>query len=151
VALARRQRDDEACRVPHDVSVGHHVAAIVEDDSRAEGQRCPDLHDRRRNGLHYSHELLLKRSHGAGWGHRHSRGVAAGMIGAAAHRNGHQAREDESGCASHAHGEKLETARSNVAARRFQSAFGAAATMTALELGLETRQAISRYLAVEVL
>ncbi len=48
------------------------------------------------------------------------------------------------------HGTKLDTARSNVTACWSQSAVGAAATITALEVRPATRQAISRYLALEV-
>ena len=47
-------------------------------------------------------------------------------------------------------GAKLETARSNVAACSFQSALGAAATTTALDLAPDTKHAISRYVAFEV-
>ena len=43
-----------------------------------------------------------------------------------------------------AHATKLDTARCSVAACWFHSAVGAAATTTALEPGLDTRQAISR-------
>src|SRR3954447_7876827 len=45
---------------------------------------------------------------------------------------------------------KLETARSSVAAWWSQSAFGAAATTTAVEFGPDTRQAISRKVAFDV-
>src|SRR4051794_38820699 len=45
---------------------------------------------------------------------------------------------------------KLETARSSVAAWRSQPAFGAAATTTAVEFGPDTRQAISRKVALDV-
>src|SRR3954447_8640277 len=45
---------------------------------------------------------------------------------------------------------KLETARSSVGAWWSQPAFGAAATTTAVEFGPDTRQAISRKVAFDV-
>src|SRR4051812_568070 len=48
------------------------------------------------------------------------------------------------GWGNRAQGTKLETARCNVPARWLQIARGAAATTTAVDLGPDTRQAISR-------
>src|SRR3954451_1177082 len=66
--------------------------------------------------------------------------VAVGIVGGLA-LMGDSFRSDEVGLAQ---GTKLETARCNVAACWFQIALGAAATTTAVDLGPDTRHAISR-------